>query len=677
MNIFNKFLLLSFLSLLSIQSYAQKGTGCKDDLVPKISENRNWGYADLFGQWIIEPIYSKVSPFVEGKAIVQRGNLCGVIDCEGNVILQCKYERLANFRNGKAWAQEKGLWGLVGAKGQVFQSAQFTDINPIVNTEFAWVRKNNVWGLFNEDKNMFVCQPQYKVAQVMSMEASLVQTEKNYGVINHSNCSYLIPLELTKVKKIAENDIIFQKNNLWGVFNDAGKVLINADFDTIVLKNKELLQVTKAGKKGFYGLRGKKILPVEYDEIGELSEVYYLVKQNGKYGYCSRSGKVYIKPMYDDAAPFKNKQAAVKKGEKWGIIDYTNKFLLKPEFDHIAAGKGNFYAMTQGDKVYFYDTNMKKITEESFEKIFVGDTAYAVRVKKEGKFSYYNPAAKSYVTTEKFEMAMPYEKGFAAVANGGKRGLLDVNGKMILPCEYDNIVYDQLQSKIVFRTLQNGKEGMTDATGKVIIPNEYEQLMPALPNYIKAKKNGKYGIIRTSGATVTEFIYDYMGNSVDIPDAPEWPAMVSLKGKYGLINEKGEEVFPIKAKELSYIGNRLYVAKEGKSLVLVNNLGKITEIRYDQVNYIGDGMAAVKTGDKWGYMLPSGEEKIKPLYEQAELFYNKLAAVKLKGKWGMIDRSGKMVIAAEYDDYKEDKQGNRKLYKAGKEYVLQPDGSIK
>ncbi|HVD97233.1 MAG TPA: WG repeat-containing protein [Cytophagaceae bacterium] len=672
------FLFTCLIFFFSLQANAQKGTGCPDDVVPKYSEDKkNWGYADLFGQWLIEPIYSKVSPFIEGKAIVQKGILSGVIDCEGNVILQCKYEKLTSFRNGKVWAMEKGVWGLIGAKGQIFQAPQYTEINPIVNSELAWVKKNNVWGLFNEEKNNFTCQPQFKIAQVMSINASLVQVDKNFGVLNHVNCGYLLPLELTRVKKLAPHDIIFEQNGKWGMFNDLGKTIINPDFDTIFLKNDELIQVQKAGKYGLYGMMGKKILTPEYEEIGALNEGFYIVKQNGRYGYANRVGKVLIKPVYEEAKPFRNKQAAVKKAGKWGVIDYTNKFLLKPEFDNISAGRGNYYAITQGDKSYFYDFNFKKISEEGFEKILTEDTVYAVRIKKDGKYGYYNVPARSYVTTERFDNAEPYVKGYAVVTNGNKMGLLDVNGKLILPCQYDAIVQDGFQNKIIFRTVQNGKEGIADANGKIILPNEYDRINPALPNYLKVKKNGKYAILRTTGAAVTDFNYDFISSSFDFPDAPEWPAMASQKGKFGLINEKGEEVFPIKAKEMGYLGNGLYAAKEGKSLMLVNTQGKTTEIPYEEVKSFGDGMAPVKTGNKWGYITPAGEEKIKPQYEEAEKFANKLAAVKMKGKWGVTNRMGKLVVPIEYDSYTEDNEGNRKLTKGDKVYVLQPDGSLK
>jgi hypothetical protein len=300
-----------------------------------------------------------------------------------------------------------------------------------------------------------------------------------------------------------------------------------------------------------------------------------------------------------------------------------------------------------------------------------------VRVKKDGRYSYYNPAAKSYVTTDKFETAQPYQNGYAAVSNGGKMGMLDVNGKLILPTQYEAIVLDKFQSKIIFRTVLNGKEGIMDAAGKVIIPNEYDKINPALPNYLKVKKGGKYAILRTTGVPVTDFVYDFISSSFDFPDAPEWPAMASQKGKFGLINDKGEEVFPIKAKEIGYVGNGLFVAKEGKNMLLVSTVGKATEVPYQEVRVFGDGMAAVKEGDKWGYMMPSGEEKIKPQFEQAEVFANKLAAVKMKGKWGVINRMGKWVVPAEYDEYKEDNQGNRKLTKGGKEYQLLQDGTVK
>src|SRR5436190_3078399 len=113
------FSILFFLSLLTTHYslFAQRGSNCPDDLVPKYGENKMWGYANLFGQWVIEPSYTKVSPYIENKAVVMKGLSYGVIDCEGNVVLAPQYEKLTNFRFGKIWAMKNGLWGLLNDKG--------------------------------------------------------------------------------------------------------------------------------------------------------------------------------------------------------------------------------------------------------------------------------------------------------------------------------------------------------------------------------------------------------------------------------------------------------------------------------------------------------------------------------------------------------------------------------
>ncbi|MBC7486644.1 MAG: WG repeat-containing protein, partial [Cytophagaceae bacterium] len=115
---------LSFLSLVLIlctafQAQAQLIKSCPDELVPRYDKDkRMWGYSDLFGIMLLEPIYTKVSPFRQNLAVVQKGDLSGVINCDGMVILPLQYEKLTDYRNGKIWALKGGLWGLLDEKGR-------------------------------------------------------------------------------------------------------------------------------------------------------------------------------------------------------------------------------------------------------------------------------------------------------------------------------------------------------------------------------------------------------------------------------------------------------------------------------------------------------------------------------------------------------------------------------
>jgi hypothetical protein len=108
---FSKFIqfIFVFTVIASYTSRAQVLMPCPDELVPKYDKDkRAWGYCDVFGMMVLEPIYTKVSPFKENTAVVQKGNLSGVINCEGMVILPLQYEKLTSFRNDKIWAKKDG-----------------------------------------------------------------------------------------------------------------------------------------------------------------------------------------------------------------------------------------------------------------------------------------------------------------------------------------------------------------------------------------------------------------------------------------------------------------------------------------------------------------------------------------------------------------------------------------
>ena len=83
---------------LTLTATAQHGNSCPEDLFPFYDkEKKAWGYADMMGMMVVEPIFTKVSPFSSNKAIVQKGNLCGVLNCNGDLIVPVQYEKILNL----------------------------------------------------------------------------------------------------------------------------------------------------------------------------------------------------------------------------------------------------------------------------------------------------------------------------------------------------------------------------------------------------------------------------------------------------------------------------------------------------------------------------------------------------------------------------------------------------
>jgi hypothetical protein len=90
-----------------------------------------------------------------------------------------------------------------------------------------------------------------------------------------------------------------------------------------------------------------------------------------------------------------------------------------------------------------------------------------------------------------------------------KFGIIDINHKIILPLEYDEISnwteYGPEHSKFIKK---NGKIGLIDEkTFKITIPPIYDEFRYNF-GLIFVKKNNKAGIINEEGKIICDFIYD-------------------------------------------------------------------------------------------------------------------------------------------------------------------------
>ncbi|MCM1578321.1 MAG: WG repeat-containing protein [Ruminococcus sp.] len=75
----------------------------------------------------------------------------------------------------------------------------------------------------------------------------------------------------------------------------------------------------------------------------------------------------------------------------------------------------------------------------------------------------------------------------------------------------------------------------------------------------------------------------------------------------------------------------------------------VTDDKFDNANFFGDGSAAVCKDSKWGFINGNGKEIIPCIYEYAGDFSDGPAAVKSGAKYGFINTKGKTVIAFEFD----------------------------
>jgi hypothetical protein len=235
----------------------------------------------------------------------------------------------------------------------------------------------------------------------------------------------------------------------------------------------------------------------------------------------------------------------------------------------------------------------------------------------------------------------------------------------------EKIDYKNYEIKIdeVIVCKQNDLYGLKDAEGKILLPIEFGELY-YMGNGVTAAKKALPGISTNSSefTRLPYIFYNKLGEAItDKPyffdrDCPGF-AFGSLKikttdsppSKEGMILSNGIFIAP-KFTYLSNEGNILrgliYHPETEKSeyFIIDRATGKEKQLMYDRVEEYRDGLAAVKSDNKIGFINESGELVV-PFNKADESygFINGYAKLELKNKKFTIDRTGKKL------DQKEDK----------------------
>ena len=86
----------------------------------RIKKNRKYGYIDIFGEIIVEPIYQDAEEyFSEGIAIVKLKNKYGAINTSGNVVIPFEYKSLFTSHDGMLLARKNLKEGFIDRKNNI------------------------------------------------------------------------------------------------------------------------------------------------------------------------------------------------------------------------------------------------------------------------------------------------------------------------------------------------------------------------------------------------------------------------------------------------------------------------------------------------------------------------------------------------------------------------------
>lgn len=391
---------------------------------------------------------------------------------------------------------------------------------------------------------------------------------------------------------------------------------------------------------------------------------YYTVYENGKFGVINNEGETVINPEYTEIVLVPNKDVPI--------------FICT-------------YDLNDQDGTY-----KTKVINQKNEEIF-----------------------KEYSKVEAIDnfdskQNIWYEDDVLRVEKDGKYGLINFEGKEVLPCDYDEITaLKGVTNNLLVK--KDGKVGLVNEKGQTIVNTEYKDIKTLKEGYkneyIIVNDNNQYGIISTTGTVIIEPKYEdvkYLNNSemFAIKDAGVWKlinkdnqilidggydniieakgenVVVEKGGKYGVVTTKNEEKIPVEYEQIKYTFSIYYIAKTGGKYGIINlNNEQVKDFNYINMDYVekGDFIQADVSDTETVIFDNNLSEKINGIvseinqekgyikvYTNNEYKYynfkfeekkssdiltsNNLFLSKKDGKYGYVNKEGKVIVDYIYED---------------------------
>jgi len=431
-------------------------------------------------------------------------------------------------------------------------------------------------------------------------------------------------------------NILFLNDGIIPAVDDQAFVLIKENGDIIDKKFWDIdykfeegllaVQSFETKKWGYINFAGEYVIQASFDSLTCFSGGLAAVLINGKIGFIDHSGKTVIQPRYESltndryqgAKRFSYNLSAVKLGGKWGYIDKKGSTAIDFTFDEANEFIGNVakvkkesteYLINQNGKVLYKSENIGLFWDSETNFIDIHDDAdntCLIFEKNTGKLH------QKILNCGESESL---KNGFIKFSVGNKykkqnRGMMDNNGRIIVNPEFDFLYFDEDLN--IMHVEKNAESGIIDKEGKYLLPLEYKEIIIVSENkffvkkekdagfiikpstYIKlpefnqitparisknnfvfiVEKNKKYGLLDMSGKSITSLKYDEIKEHYENNDESIL-FYVKKNDLWGFINESGAEYISLKYQDVcAFDKDRVFVKENGKTL-LVDKKGTV------------------------------------------------------------------------------------------------------
>ena len=333
-------MLAVFLMLAAIKTHAQT-----ELILAKSTNTELWGYIDLDGNWVIQPVYKKAFDFSEsGYAVVvfPSSGEYGFIDTDNHplntVAKDYKLKSMLGFgvqgfSDGLVAVRVGKPWGFLGTDGEFVYQPTYTSIMSF-NDGYATADIDGKFFILDAYGNSTeITNPE--ITDLKSCSEGLIpykNSEGLHGFVN-TDAEIVIPARYNSVGYFSDG-LAWARNNAdqIGFINKVGDVVIDFQFQKVKDFSSGMARVMKNDTWGYVNKEGD-FATFAIDKNYDYSEGLCMAGKNDMYGFIDKEGNWAIEPRFTGLRDFKNGYAAAKDdNELWGLIDKSGDWVLEPKY---------------------------------------------------------------------------------------------------------------------------------------------------------------------------------------------------------------------------------------------------------------------------------------------------------------------------------------------------------
>ncbi|MCC6701380.1 MAG: WG repeat-containing protein [Fluviicola sp.] len=202
----------------------------------------------------------------------------------------------------------------------------------------------------------------------------------------------------------------------------------------------EMVTFHENGKYG-YKRNQQIVIPASFDYAVDFWNGHALVKQGNNWGYIRPNGSWLFEPQFANGESFRSGVAIVinEKGQQ-GLIDTTGKIVVPLAYTKIVRDYNEFNLFS-GTKTGLYQLGWDLFIDAKYDNIRV-NLAF-VFGKNGSDYTIYHKG-NELATTNVMPKLINFNHDFIDILKGGKVGLMDTLGRLVVPAEYES--FDMLST---------------------------------------------------------------------------------------------------------------------------------------------------------------------------------------------------------------------------------------